>query len=127
MVTTSAKSALMCVLATFGFVELDSAWPILAVVAISSIARTSEPPTVQGLIGDIVGPARTASAISLHASGARSVALAASVAGGVLLQALGPGPVFLVAASTSALGALVYSTLHVAPAVSRRGSRRSQL
>lgn len=127
MVTTSAKSALMCVLAAFGFVELNSAWPILALVALGSIARTSEPPTIQGLIGDIVGPARTASAISLHASGARSVALVASVAGGVLLQVLGPGPVFLVAASTSALGALVYSTLRVAPAVSRRAGARLSL
>lgn len=127
VVTTSAKSALMCVLATFGFIELDSAWPILAVVAISSIARTSEPPAVQGLIGDIVGPARTASAISLHASGSRSVALAASIVGGVLLEALGPGPVFLLAALASAVGAAVYSTLHIAPAAQRPPGARLSL
>lgn len=126
MVATSAKSVLMCVLAAFGFVGLSSAWPILALVAIGSIARASETPTVQGLIGDIVGPARAAGAISLHASGTRLIVLVASVAGGVLLQALGPGPVFLLAASTSALGALVYSTLRVTPVVSHRaGTRRS--
>lgn len=126
MVTTSAKSVLMCVLAAFGFVELSSAWPVLALVAFGSVARASEMPTVQGLIGDIVGPARAASAISLHASGVRTITLVASVAGGVLLQALGPGPVFLIAASASALGALVYSTLRVTPVASHRtGTRRS--
>lgn len=126
-VTATAKSALMCVLAAVGFIELDSAWPTLALVALASIARTSEPPAVQGLIGDIVGPARTASAISLHASGARSIALVASVVGGVLLQVLGPGPVFLLAAATSALGALVYSTLRVTPAANRRPGVRLSL
>lgn len=126
MVTTSGKSVLMCVLAAFGFVGLSSAWPILTLVAIGSIARASETPTIQGLIGDIVGPARAAGAISLHATGTRMIALVASVAGGVLLQALGPGPVFLLAASTSALGVLVYSTVRVTPVVSHRaGTRRS--
>lgn len=114
--TTSTKSVLMCVLAMFGFLALDSAWPILVVVAVSSIARTSEQPTVQALIGDIVGPTRVASAISLHASGTRIVALVASAGTGFLLQAFGPGPVFLIAATTTALAAFVYSTLRVAAA-----------
>lgn len=126
MVTTSAKSVQMCVLAAFGFVELSSAWPVLALVAFGSVTRASEVPTVQGLIGDIVGPARAAGAISLHASGTRTITLVASVAGGVLLQTLGPGPVFLIAAATSALGALVYSTLRVTPVVNHgTGARRS--
>lgn len=94
---------------------MDAAWPILVVVAISSVARTSEQPTVQALIGDIVGPARVASAISLHASGTRIATLVASAGSGFLLQAFGPGPVFLIAAAAAALAALVYSTLRVAP------------
>ncbi|TAK76023.1 MAG: MFS transporter, partial [Dehalococcoidia bacterium] len=68
-----------------------------------------------------------ASAISLHASGSRSVALAASIVGGLLLEALGPGPVFLLAALASALGAAVYSTLRVAPAAHRRPGARLSL
>lgn len=113
VLTASAKSTLMCVLAVFGFVGLDAAWPVLVVVAFSAVARTSEQPTVQGLIGDIVGPDRAAGAISLHASGSRLVVLIASGAAGFALEAFGPGPVFLLAATASALGATVYATLRV--------------
>ena len=119
IMTTSIKAALMCVLSAFGFFGFTSVWPVLALVAFGSVARASELPTIVGLIGDIVGPLRAASAISLHASGVRMIMLLASVAGGVLLQALGPGPVFLIAAFASALGALVYSTLRVTPMLTR--------
>ena len=127
MLSTSAKSVLTYVLAVFGFMQLDSAWPVLLVVALSSVARTSEQATIQALIGDIVGPARAAGAISLHASGVRIVALVASAGSGFLLKASGPGPVFLMAASTAALAALVYSTLRVARAARPHSRTRLSL
>ena len=127
MLSTSAKSALTYVLAIFGFMQLDSAWPVLLVVAMSSVARTSEQATIQALIGDIVGPARAASAISLHSFGVRIVVLVASAASGFLLKAFGPGPVFLMAASMAALAALVYSTLRVARAARPHSHARLSL
>ncbi len=127
LVTASAKALLMCVLAVFGFAGLDAAWPVLVVVAIGAIARTSEQPTVQALIGDIVGRDRMAAAISLHASGSRFVVLIASAAAGFALQAFGPGLVFLIAASMSALGAASYATLHVAAAAGVGGPERRSL
>ncbi|RLT35729.1 MAG: MFS transporter [Chloroflexi bacterium] len=126
MLSTSVKSALTFVLAIFGLMQLDSAWPVLMVVALSSVARTSEQATIQALIGDIVGPARAPGAISLHASGVRIVALVASAGGGFLLAVAGPGPVFLMAGSTAAIAAFVYSTLRVArPARPHSHVRRS--
>ena len=112
--TTAAKALLMCALAACGFLRLHSAWPVLTIVALSSVARASEQPSVQGILGDIGRPSGLARATSLHSTGARTVGLLASLAGGVLLDVVGPGPVFLIAAVTSAIASLVYARMRVA-------------
>lgn len=71
--TTAAKALLMCALAACGFLRLHSAWPVLTIVALSSVARASEQPSVQGILGDIGGPSGIARATSLHSTGARTV------------------------------------------------------
>lgn len=112
-VTTATKALMLCVLAGFGFAQLSAAWPVLLTVALTSVARSSEQPTLQSMIGDIVGSARAASATSLHATGMRTIGLVASLTAGLLLDAIGPGPVFLLAAASSGLASLQYATLRV--------------
>lgn len=127
-VTTAMKAVLMGVLAVLGVRGVDSAWAVLAVVALGAVARVSEQPTVQALIGDVVGRARVGAATSLHASGARAVGLVASLGAGFLLEVAGPGPVFACAAVTSAAASMQFAVLRVdsAPRVGER-IRRSLL
>lgn len=92
---------------------VHSPWPLLAMVALSGMARASEMPAIQTSIADIVGIERSSSAIGLHTFGVRVVGAIASFVGGILLEVAGPGAVFFVAAGAVALAALTYSTLRV--------------
>jgi len=112
--TTATKAVLMGMLALLSVRLSDSAWAVLAVVALGAVARVSEQPTVQALIGDVVGRERLGAATSLHASGARAVGLLASLGAGFLMQAAGPGPVFACAAAASAAASMQFAVLHVA-------------
>lgn len=127
MVTTAAKALLMCVLALFGYGGLHVAWPVLAVVAIGALARVSEQPTVQALIGDIVGSRGAGAATSLHASGQRAIGLVASLAAGLLLDAAGAGVVFGCAAVASAAASVQFAALRVPRAGALERPRRSLL
>lgn len=127
MATTAMKSLLMCALALVGFRGAESATPVLLVVAAAAFARASEQPTVQGLIGDIVGTDRLGAGTGLHATGTRVVGLFASLAAGLLLDAAGPGPVFLCAAVASGIASAVFAGLHVPNAVVGTSARRSLL
>lgn len=115
VLTASVGARAVLILAVGGIVlaGVHSAWPVVALIALTGIARANETPATQAMIRDIVGPTGTPSAVSLHTLGVRLVALIGAFAGGILIERVGPGYAFLVAACSSGVASLAYSRLKV--------------
>lgn len=113
MVTAAARALLLGGIAGTVLAGLTAVWPILVLVMLSGVARSSEIPAAQAMITDIVGRSRAASAIGLHAFGVRSVGVLGAFAGGVLIEWIGVGLVFLCAGAAVAAAALVYAGVRV--------------
>jgi MFS family permease len=111
--TTTTKALLFLGAAGLVAAGVDSAWPLLALVAMTGVARTSETPATQAMIADIVGAPNAPRAISVHSLGVRSVAMVGAFAGGLLVERAGTETAFLAAASASAAAAVVYSSLRI--------------
>ena len=123
--TAATKAALLALAAALTLAGVTAAWPLLMLVALSSIARSSEIPATQALIADIVSVPRAAQAIALQTFGVRTVGVLGALVGGVLLDRIGAGLVLLTAAGAIGLASLTYSTLRIPRGVAAHSGRRS--
>jgi MFS family permease len=123
--TTLVRAALLVAMAALAIAGVTTAWPLLVLVALMGIARTSEVPATQALITDIVGTQRAANAIALNSLGALAVGVGGAFAGGFLIEWLGAGAVFLVAAGALVVASGVYATVHVPRSRTARGMATS--
>ena len=113
MTTATARALLLFAIGATVLAGVTAAWPILVLVMLSGVARSSEVPATQAMIADIVGRARAASAIGLHAFGVRSIGVLGALAGGVLIDLIGAGWVFLGAGVAVGCAAATYATVRV--------------
>lgn len=113
MATVAARALLILVVGSIVFAGMQSAWPLVVLIALTGVARASETPSTQAMIRDIVGATGTPSAISLHSLGIRTAALVGAFAAGILIERVGPGYAFLVAACASGVASFTYSMVRV--------------
>ncbi|MBM3140670.1 MAG: MFS transporter [Chloroflexi bacterium] len=109
--TASAKAALIGAIAVVVLAGWPPTWPVLALVALTGVARASETPATQALITDIVGGRRAANAIGLHSFGVRAMGMLGALGGGVLIDFAGAGIVFAIAAASLVAAAVVYASI----------------
>lgn len=117
MTTVAARALLILAIGGIVLAGVQSAWPPVALIALTGIARASETPATQAMIRDIIGATGTPSAVSLHSLGVRSAAMLGAFAGGILIARVGPGEAFMVAACASAVASFAYSTVRIARTV----------
>jgi MFS family permease len=86
-------------LAAFAADGIESAWPVIAVLAVTGTMNSFELPSSQALIPDIVGPADAMNGIAVCSVGLRAIHAFGALAGGFLLEIHGPAVAFLVAAA----------------------------
>ena len=95
----------MTVLGIVAFAGEEAILQILVLVGLSGATMTVQTAALQSLAGDVAGPGRLASAISLLSFGARSMGALGALASGFLISGIGAPQTFLFAAAPLALGA----------------------
>ncbi len=106
-----AGAAVSVAIAAVVVVGIDTAWPVLAAVAVGGIAHNFEMPARGAFISDLVGRRDAMNGIALHSVGTRAVGLFGALAGGVVIATVGPTVVFSVSAVVFLIGAAVMRTV----------------
>ena len=105
------RAATVTVLGIVAFAGEEAILQILVLVGLSGVTMTVQTAALQSLAGDVAGPGRLASAISLLSFGARSMGALGALASGFLIAGLGAPQTFLFAAAPLALGALLFASV----------------
>ncbi len=111
----SVRAATVTVLGLVAFGGEDAVLQIFVLVALSGVTMTVQTASLQSLAGDVAGPGRLNSAVSLISFGARSVAAAGALASGFLIAWIGAPWTFLLAAAPLVLGALLFASVPSPP------------
>ena len=101
-------SLLLAVVVITGVAQV---WSLLAILALSGVAKSFMMPTLQPLIFEIVGPQDVQNGISLLTVAFRIVGGLGAVAAGILIEVFGTGGAFVAATISYALGLLVISLI----------------
>ena len=76
----------------------DSAWAVIALLAIAGAMNSFEIPASQTLIPDLVGPIDAMNGIAVCSVGLRAISAIGALAGGFILESFGPATAFALAA-----------------------------
>jgi MFS family permease len=76
----------------------DSAWAVIALLAIAGAMNSFEIPASQALIPDLVGPIDAMNGIAVCSVGLRAISAIGALAGGFILESFGPATAFALAA-----------------------------
>ncbi len=111
----SVRAVTVTVLGLVAFGGEEAILQIFVLVGLSGVTMTVQTAALQSLAGDVAGPGRLASAISLVSFGARSVGAAGALATGFLIAGIGASGTFLLAAAPLLLGALLFASVPSPP------------
>ena len=95
---------------TLAFVAIDgieSAWPVIVLLAAAGAMNSFELPSSQALIPDVVGPRDAMNGIAVCSVGLRAISAVGALAGGYLLEIYGPTTAFATAAALHWAAAMV--------------------
>jgi MFS family permease len=76
----------------------DSAWAVIALLAVAGAMNSFEIPASQALIPDLVGPVDAMNGIAVCSVGLRAISAIGALAGGFVLESFGPATAFALAA-----------------------------
>ena len=93
-----AKGLTTLALAFVAVGGIESAWPVLALLALAGAINSFELPASQALIPDVVGPVDAMNGIAVCSVGVRALSACGALAGGFLLEVYGPTIAFATAA-----------------------------
>lgn len=124
-----AGATLVKGLATLGlaFVAVDgieSAWPVIALLAVAGAMNSFELPASQALIPDVVGPQDAMHGIAVCSVGLRAISAFGALAGGFLLEIYGASTAFAAAAILHWSAAVIVIRVRVPPKPARPDSER---
>lgn len=111
----SVRAATVTVLGVVTLGDEVAVLQILVLVGLSGVTMTVQTAALQSLAGDVAGPGRLASAVSLISFGARSVGAVGALASGFLIAGIGASGTFLLAAAPLVLGALLFASVPSPP------------
>ena len=103
---------------TLAFVAVDgieSAWPVIALLAVAGAMNSFELPASQALIPDVVGPGDAMNGIAVCSVGLRAISALGALAGGFLLEIYGPTTAFAAAAALHWGSAAIVLRIRVPP------------
>ena len=92
------KGLVVLALAFVAVDGIESAWAVIALLAVSGAMNSFEIPASQALIPDLVGPVDAMNGIAVCSVGLRAISACGALAGGFLLESYGPPTAFALAA-----------------------------
>ncbi len=110
-----AKGLTTLILAFVAVGGIESAWPVIALLALAGAINSFELPASQALIPDVVGPVDAMNGIAVCSVGVRALSACGALAGGFLLEIYGPTIAFATAAVLHGSAATVLVRVPVAP------------
>jgi MFS family permease len=94
---------------------IESAWPIIALLAVAGAMNSFELPSSQALIPDVTGPRDAMNGIAVCSVGLRGISAVGALTGGFLLELYGAPFAFMTAAFLHGLAAIIVIRLRVPP------------
>ena len=94
---------------------IESAWPVIALLAVAGAMNSFELPASQALIPDVIGPKGAMNGIAVCSVGLRAISACGALTGGFLLEIYGAPTAFAVAAVLHWVAAAVVIRLRVPP------------
>ena len=110
-----AKGLTTLALALVAVGGIESAWPVVALLALAGAINSFELPASQALIPDVAGPVDAMNGIAVCSVGVRALSACGALAGGFLLEIYGPTIALATAALLHGSAAMVLVRVPVAP------------